>query len=408
MYISILLFVQLCMCNLILTPKKIYHELINYNSFNKEHNIEQIVEIEDLVIYKSSITNYNLYKDTINELFNIEEEQSYTASVHNFKVEFKKINQMSKFTDELYKLKKYLFNDIQSDIQFESPVPWHLDRITKRNLPLNGSYIYSKNGSCHTNSNVEIHTVIVDTGIDIKHPEFEGRAVFLENFTDDKQNYDGNSHGTHCGGIVGSKTYGVCKDAKLFAVKVLDSKGSGSTSGVLAGMNYVYNRHVLLSKTNNKIRTIMSMSLGGGYSSAMNKMIEKMISGSNTFYVSVASGNENQDACKTSPASAKGVFSVMASGIDDKRAYFSNKGLCTDIYTPGVNIESTIPNSKTAVYSGTSMAAPNLAGVMNHYLDQFPNLNMKQLKDRILSDTSKDVIKDNPTLTNNLFVYLHR
>ena len=121
-----------------------------------------------------------------------------------------------------------------------------------------------------------------------------------------------------------------------------------------------------------------------------------------------AAGNENNDACKTSPASVKEIFTVMASDRDDNRAWFSNWGKCADIYSPGVDITSTIPKGKTATYSGTSMACPALVGVLNHYLDQHPELNMKALKEKVLSDSSKDKIIGDKKRTNNYLIFLNR
>lgn len=288
-------------------------------------------------------------------------------------------------------------------------IPWHLDRITKRSTnDMDNTYPYSLPGSCHRNPDVEIHTYIVDTGIDANHPEFEGRAEFLKNFADDGIEIDGVGHGTHCAGLIGSKTYGVCRDAKLFSVRVLDSTGHGSDASVIKGMEYVFNRHLELSKNNTKIRSIMSMSLGGGYYAPMNKAIERFLNTSDTFYVSIASGNENDDACSDSPSSAHGIFSVMASDHNDDRAYFSDFGSCTDLYAPGVNIESTVPGNKTEIMSGTSMSTPILAGVLNHYIDMYPELNMAGIKKRIMEDATKGAIHEEEPNTNNLLVYLHR
>jgi len=383
----------------ILVPKedKLYN--FNFFSFNVEHNVENLASIGDFSLYKTNIDNYNKYKNTFDHLFDVEEEQVYKVSPITF---------VSKGTEN--ENNKILFVQEPGNLEFEvqESVPWHLDRISKRNLPLDGTYAYSEPGSCHRNSDVEIETVVVDTGCDVTHPEFEGRATFLENFTGDNEDYDGNSHGTHCSGIVGSKTYGVCKDAKIFCVKVLDSQGSGSTSGVIAGMNYAFNRHLEKEKKNPKLRTIMSMSLGGGKSLAMNRAVENMVKTSNTFYIAVAAGNENSDACRTSPASARGILTVMAMGRDDQRAYFSNYGKCCSIYGTGVEVKSTIPGGKTAVYSGSSMSTPEIVGTLNHYLDQFPQMNMKQIKEKMLEDATKDTIEGNPKFTPNLMSFVKR
>ena len=377
--------------NIILVPKENHLYTFNYETFNVEHDIKKIASIEDLKIYKTDMDNYMKYKKTIEYLYEVEEEQIYKVP--------KLVNEESVvYVKEFGKL----------EFSIKENVPWHLDRISKRNLPLNGSYVYNLPGSCYKNSDVEIETYVVDTGCDVTHPEFEGRAEFLENFTGDKKDYDGNSHGTHCSGIIGSKTYGVCKDAKIKCVKVLDSEGSGSTSGVISGLNYVFNRHIENGKTNLKLRTIISMSLGGGKSLAMNSIVEKMVKTSDTFYIVVAAGNENQDVKNTSPASARGILTIMAMGRNDKRAYFSNFGRTASLYGTGVEIKSTIPGGKTAVYSGTSMACPAVVGVLNHYIDMYPKLNMRDIKEKILSDTTKDTIIGNPKNTPNLMVFLER
>lgn len=379
--------------SVILVPKEHQLHTFDFNSFNIEHNVKDLASIGDLTLYKTDSDNYLKYKNTFDHLFDVEEEQVYT------------VNPTLGVSSP-----NVLFVQEPGNLEFkvQESVPWHLDRLSKRHLPLDGSYAYNTPGSCHRNSDVEIHTYVVDTGVDQSHPEFEGRAEFLENFTGDNEDYDGNSHGTHCSGIIGSKTYGVCKDAKIFGVKVLDSQGSGSTSGVIAGMNYAFNRHLENEKKNPNVRSIISMSLGGGFSAAMNRAVENMVRTSNTFYIAVAAGNEDSDACRTSPASAKGILTVMAMGRDDQRAYFSNYGKCCSIYGTGIEVKSTIPGGKTAVYSGTSMATPQIVGALNHYIDMYPQMNMKQIMSKMLEDATKDTIEGNPKQTVNLMSYIHR
>lgn len=382
----------------ILVPKSGYLTAFNYQYFNSEHDVKTLAKVGDLEVYSVSAENYNSFTSTFNDLFEIEIDQQYKV----VPVPVESGNRV--WIQNPGQLHFQMMDNSQSVGEF----PWHLDRISKRNLPLNGSYPYWKSGTCHRNNNITIHTYIVDTGVDVDHSEFGGTIEFLENFTDDDIPRDCNSHGTFCSSVIGGKTYGVCKDAKMFGVKVLDCEGSGSTSGVIAGMNYVYNKHLELSKKDPRVRSIMSMSLGGGYSAIMNRVVEKMVTESDTFYVVVAAGNENNDACNTSPASAKGIFSVMASDRNDKRAYFSNWGMCSQLYAPGVNVEGAVLNDKTAVMSGTSFSAPNVAGVMNHYLDQFPYLNMAGLMKKMLKDASMDKISKNYRNTPNLLLYINR
>ena len=374
---------------LLLTPKEYIHSIINVEKFAKEHDLQPLATFsmnnykdDDITIYTINSKDFNTYSATFNQLFHVEPEQRYSVN-------------------------DILLLDYNENSLVKYKEPWHLDRISKRKLELDGNYTYNEPGSCHKNKDVIINTYIIDTGIDIKHPEFEGRATWLANFADSKD-ADCNSHGTHCAGLVGSKTYGVCKDANLFAVKVLDCQGSGSTSGVIKGIDFAYKHHLeQYKKSDGKVRSIVSMSLGGGFSPALNAAVKATLKHSG-FYFSAAAGNESQDSCSTSPASVKEILTVMASDQYDNRAYFSNFGKCSDIYSPGVDIKSTIPNGKTAVYSGTSMSTPNLVGVMNHYIDQYPELDMKGLKDMMLSDATKNHLHGNPKNTNNLLVYLHR
>lgn len=364
--------------NILLVPKENHLKSFGFNVFVLEHNLEHIVSIQGLNVYKTNDENFKLFKMTFEHLFDIEDDLIFTQP-----------QPQSQEQDK------------------DESTPWHLDRITKRHLPLDGKFEYYESGTCHKNKDLNIHTYIVDTGIDIKHVEFEGRAIWLENFSGDNQDNDCNSHGTHCAGLVGSKNYGICKDANLFAVKVLNCEGSGSYSGILSGLDFVYKRHIEELSKNSGVRSIVSMSLGGGFSKSINRAVESLVT-LDTIYVVVASGNEDSDACSTSPASARGVFTVNAMDRYDNRAYFSNFGKCTDIYSPGVDILSTTPGGNTAVYSGTSMATPILVGVLNHYIDQFPHMNMKQIKEKMINDSTKEIIKGNPLETNNLLVFLNR
>ena len=374
--------------DIILTPKEHYVHSFEYSNFATEHNFEHFVSIDNLNVYKTSDNNFKLFKGTIEHLFDVEEDLVFT------------LPKPQPIKSEI------IFIQQPNQLSFE-PLAWHLDRISKRTIKSDGEFPYSKNGSCHKNKNVIIHTYVVDTGIDITHSEFQGRAVWLKNFAGDNKDTDCNNHGTHCAGLIGSRSYGVCKDSNLYAVKVLNCEGSGSYSGILSGLDFVYKRHLLEFNKDNRIRSVLSMSLGGGFSRAINRAVESLIK-SDSMFVAVASGNENSDACNTSPASANGVFTVNAMDQYDNRAYFSNYGSCTDIYSPGVDILSTIPNEQTAVYSGTSMATPNLVGVMNHYIDMYPDLNMRGLKEKMMNDATKNTIRGNPKQTKNLLVYLHR
>ncbi|MBZ9749874.1 S8 family peptidase [Deinococcus sp. HMF7604] len=225
---------------------------------------------------------------------------------------------------------------------------WGLDRIDQRNLPLNGSYVYDATGS-------GLRAYIIDTGIRTTHTNFGGRAIWGTNTTGDGNNSDCQGHGTHVAGTVGSSTYGVAKGVTLVAVKVLNCQGSGSNSGVIAGVNWAVGNK-------GSATAVANMSLGGGFSQAVNDAVNS--AASRNLVMVVAAGNENQNACNVSPASAANAITVGSTTRTDARSSFSNYGSCVDIFAPGSDITSTWNTSNTATntISGTSMASPHVAG----------------------------------------------
>ncbi|OAA61421.1 alkaline serine protease [Cordyceps fumosorosea ARSEF 2679] len=229
---------------------------------------------------------------------------------------------------------------------------WGLARISTRALGAT-SYFYDHtagSGAC---------VVVVDTGIAWKHPEFEGRARQLKSVLDGTVGADGHGHGTHCAGTVGSKTWGVAKKATLLGVKVLDDRGFGSAGTVIAGLNFVLTD--ISGKINCPRGIVVSLSLGGARSSSLNAAAAALHR--KGIAVVVAAGNANVDACNVSPASEPSACAVGATTRVDARAYFSNYGPCVDVHAPGVEITSTWLNGGTNTISGTSMAAPHVAGI---------------------------------------------
>ncbi|KAK4162336.1 subtilisin-like protease 6 [Cladorrhinum sp. PSN259] len=225
-----------------------------------------------------------------------------------------------------------------------------------------------------------ITVFVVDTGVRITHDEFEGRATFGANFVNDNDT-DENGHGSHVAGTVAGKTFGVAKKAKIVAVKVLDANGSGSNAGVIQGMQFV-------AQTAQQQRlggkAVMNMSLGGGFSRAVNAAINN-IEAAGVVPV-VAAGNENQDTANTSPGSAEAAITVGA--IDqrnDRRASFSNFGPIVDIFAPGVNVLSVgiTSDSATDTLSGTSMASPHVAGLAAYLMALEDITGVQQVSDRI-------------------------
>jgi subtilisin family serine protease len=226
---------------------------------------------------------------------------------------------------------------------------WGLDRVDQRNLPLSGSFSSSGSGQ-------GVSVYVVDTGIDAGHSEFSGRV--LSGFdaiggTDGRT--DCNGHGTHVAGTIASTSFGVAKTANLVPVKVLACDGSGSYSGVIAGLDWIVKTRSIGQKA------VVNMSLGGGASSSLDAAVSSVIASG--IAVVVAAGNSNTDACTASPARVAAAITVGATTESDSRSSFSNYGKCLDMFAPGSNIKSTIPGNASAVYSGTSMASPHVAGI---------------------------------------------
>ncbi|CAD6517802.1 Subtilisin amylosacchariticus [metagenome] len=219
---------------------------------------------------------------------------------------------------------------------------------------------------------VNVGVAVIDTGIDSTHPDLN--VVGGVNFAKGNSWSDGNGHGTHVAGIIAAKNndigvVGIAPDARLYAVRVLDNRGSGFTSDVIAGVNWV--------AANADIIDVANMSLGGSQSNALNTAVENAVS--TGVVIVVAAGNENTDACSKSPASAPNAITVSAlndiadnSNFDDPFASFSNYGSCVDVIAPGVNILSTWKSGGYNTISGTSMASPHVAGAAALYLASHP------------------------------------
>ncbi|MFE5483600.1 S8 family peptidase [Streptomyces sp. NPDC056527] len=262
---------------------------------------------------------------------------------------------------------------------------WGLDRIDQRNLPLSSTYTYNT-----TASNVTAY--IIDTGIRTSHSEFGGRArVGTDTVGGGQNGQDCQGHGTHVAGTVGGAKYGVAKGAKLVAVRVLDCNGSGSTAGVIAGVDWV---------TANAVKpAVANMSLGGGVNASLDDAVKRSIASGVTY--AVAAGNGNilglpARACNYSPARVPEAITVGATDSADKRASFSNYGTCVDLFAPGVSITSAWKDNDTATntISGTSMATPHTAGVAALYLATHPTATPAQVSTALVNNATDGKVQN--------------
>jgi subtilisin family serine protease len=288
----------------------------------------------------------------------------------------------------------------------ETPASWGLDRIDQHTA-LTGTD-QSNNSYSYTNTGSGVTAYVIDTGIQFGTVDFEGRAVSGYDAVDGGSADDCNGHGTHVSGTIGGKTYGVAKGVHLVAVRVLDCNGSGSTSGVIAGINWVTEAHVAGAPA------VANMSLGGGASTALDNAVATSIADGVTY--SVAAGNGNtagvpQDACKTSPARVPAALTVGATDKTDAAASFSNYGSCLDLFAPGVGITSdwysATTNTATNTISGTSMATPHVTGVAALYLQGSPSASPTKVSDVLKAATTTGAVRSSSRYksTNNNLLY---
>nr|ABH07518.1 serine protease p2 [Thermochaetoides thermophila]ABK96987.1 serine protease p2 [Thermochaetoides thermophila] len=301
--------------------------------------------------------------------------------------------------------------------EIEKSAPWGLARISHRDtltFSTFNKYLYAAEGG------EGVDAYVIDTGTNIEHVDFEGRAKWGKTIPAGDADVDGNGHGTHCSGTIAGKKYGVAKKANIYAVKVLRSNGSGTMSDVVAGVEWVATQHlenVKLAKAGKRKGfkgSVANMSLGGGKTRTLDDTVNAAVAVGVHF--AVAAGNDNADACNYSPAAAESAITVGASAIDDSRAYFSNYGKCTDIFAPGLSILSTWIGSKyaTNTISGTSMASPHIAGLLAYYLSLQPSedseysvapITPKKMKENLLKIATEGALSDLPRDTPNLLAW---
>lgn len=271
----------------------------------------------------------------------------------------------------------------------QSNPPWGLDRIDQRNLPLNAIYTFNWTGT-------GVRAYVIDTGIRTAHSQFGGRAA--NNFDAFGGNgQDCNGHGTHVAGTIGGSTFGVAKNVLLRGVRVLNCSGSGTNSGVIAGVDWVRLNHIAPAVAN--------MSLGGGASSALDTAVNNLHNAG--VAIAVAAGNSNTNACNSSPARAANAITVGSTTTSDARSSFSNFGTCLDLFAPGSGILSAwfTSNTATATLSGTSMASPHVAGVAALYKQANPSASSTTIRNAIVNNATTNVVGNPGTGSPNRLLY---
>ncbi|MFB7344704.1 S8 family peptidase [Streptomyces hydrogenans] len=263
----------------------------------------------------------------------------------------------------------------------QTNAPWGLDRIDQASLPLSGTYTYPDSAGAG------VTAYVIDTGVRISHSELAGRAVNgYDAVEGDTVAQDGNGHGTHVATTIAGSTYGVAKAAKVVAVRVLDANGSGTTAGVVAGIDWVTSHHTAGTPA------VANLSLGGGASTTLDNAVKRSIADGVTY--AVAAGNSGVNARNSSPARVTEALTVGATSNTDAKASWSNYGAVLDLFAPGVSITAGWHTSDTATntISGTSMAAPHVAGAAAVYLAGHTSATPAQVATALVNGATPDKV----------------
>ncbi|MDS7957848.1 MULTISPECIES: S8 family peptidase [unclassified Acinetobacter] len=363
------------------------------NSVLGSSEAKGIIKNQYIVILNKDVGSSNEFAQGIAKQHGGKVLQTYDAVVKGFAIYLPDVAGTA-FVEAMKKNPKVVSveNDtiMKVDATTQSNPDWGLDRIDQKNLPLDSAYSYLQTGSGTT-------AYIVDTGILSTHQQFSGRV--LSGYTaisDGNGTSDCHGHGTHVAGTVGGSTYGVAKNVSLVPIRILGCDGSGASSNVIAGLDWILK--------NGKKPAVVNMSLGGEANASLDSAVENLFN--NGYVMVVAAGNSNTDACSSSPARVSKAITVAATDNTDTRASYSNYGSCVDIFAPGNQINSSWIGSNTAtkVLNGTSMATPHVAGVVAEMLQSTPTATPQTISNNLLNQASNNVVK-NPSGSPNRLLY---
>ena len=342
-----------------------------------------------IVVLKDSLrtAEVSTQATTLADRFGGQVGKTYDSALHGFSVTMTEAQAKKLAADS-----SVAYVQANQRFTISATASWGLDRIDQVDLPLDDTYTAPSDGAGVT-------AYIIDTGVNAAHEDFGGRVSGgFDAVDNDSDPDDENGHGTHVAGTVGGASYGVAPGVDLVGVRVLDAGGSGTTEGVVAGIEWVTENHSGPSVAN--------MSLGGGADEALDEAVRGAVSSGVTF--AVAAGNSGADSSTFSPARVTEAITVAASDIDDAQASFSNYGDVVDIYAPGVDITSAWIGgpTETNTISGTSMATPHVTGAAALYLAQNPGATPAEVSDGLTSAASADKITNATAGTPNLLLHV--
>lgn len=376
------------------------------DSINVMESSKHTTWLTSLIQTKADIKRNN--KEKINHIFDVESQfRGYAGRFTQATVEKIRASKEIAYVEKDQMVHAY-------DVYSDNDAPWGLSRISHRSKPETEEEYRTYTYAEEAGRNVTVY--IVDTGVNVNHVDFEGRAVWGATIPEDDEDVDGNGHGTHVAGTVAGKKYGVAKKANIVAIKVLRSNGSGSMSDVIKGVEFAVkhhnqrldeaerlNKNLKAGEAKIKVKSAANMSLGGGRSRALDAVVNAAVEAGIQF--AVAAGNDGLDACNYSPAAATEAITVGATTMEDRMAWFSNHGTCVDVFAPGHYITSAWIGSEVATntISGTSMASPHVAGLIALLLSQpaYEDMTPEQIKNVIIDLSTNDVIKGLPFWTES-------